>query len=159
MAQRGAGAKGELGGCDITPSHLDAAYRQVLENGLATKNPRLIHSAKFGDDYLGGETFDFIWVSQLLYWFDEKAMAALFEMVSRRLKPGGKFLGDIINPEQYASVSTFYTNFLPYSLESLQEIALPFGLQVRSLGEILQYSYPPRLTLKQSLMLEITRKS
>lgn len=149
--------QGRYTGVDITPAHVDAAWRQIVNHGLATKNPRVILSKSFGDDCLGGATFDFIWASQLLYLFDEKTMAAVFDFVSRRLSPGGKFLGDIVNPERRASVSSLYSDYVPHTIEALQAMARSHGLQMRSLGEILQYKYPPRLTLRQSLMLEFTK--
>lgn len=148
---------GRYTGVDLTPENVDAAYRQISLHRLAVKNPRLIQSAKFGDDYLGDATFDFIFVSQLLYLFDEKTMAEVMAFVSRRLRPGGKFLGDIINPEKLQSVSSHYSSFVPYTLESMQQLAAAAGLRIKSLGEIIQYQYPPRLTLKQSLMLEFTK--
>lgn len=148
---------GRYTGVDIAAANIEAACRQVVRHDLALKNPRLIHSAKFGDDHLSGATFDFIWVSQLLYLFDEPTMSVLMEFVSRRLNPGGKFLGDIVNPEKRASVSALYSDYVPHTLESMQRVAQAAGLQMRSLGEIVQYNYPPRLTLRQSLMLEFTR--
>ena len=144
-------------GVDLAAGNLNAAYRQISLHQLASKNPRLIQSANFGAECLGDAAFDFIWVSQLLYLFDEETMAGLLAFVSRRLRPGGKFLGDIINPERLQSVSSHYSDFVPYTLESIQRLAQSEGLKVRSLGEILQYQYPSRLTLKQSWMLEFTK--
>lgn len=143
-------------GVDITPEHIDAACRQVVLNHLATKNPRLILSDKFGDDFLGAERFDFIWASQILYLFDEPTMSALFAFVAKRLKSGGRFLGDIVNPEKRESVSALYSDYVHYTLDSINQLALAAGLRVRSLGEIIQYKYPARLTLRQSVMLEFT---
>ena len=150
---------GRYTGVDITAVNVEAACRQIVRHDLALKNPRLIHSAKFGDEYLAGATFDFIWVSQLLYLFDEKTMSGLMALVRRRLNPGGKFLGDIVNPEKRASVSSLYSDYVPHTVESMQRLAQTEGLRMKSLGEILQYKYPARLTLRQSLMLEFTHTS
>lgn len=148
---------GNYTGVDIAPGNVKAACRQIVRHDLTLKNPRIIQSANYGADYLGGAKFDFIWVSQLLYLFDEKQMKDLMEFVARHLSPGGKFLGDIVNPERLATVSAHYSGFVPYSLESMERVAASEGMQMRSLGEIIQYQYPARLTLKQSLMLEFTK--
>lgn len=143
---------------DLRVENIDAAWKQIIRHDLAGKNPRLIRSANFGDEYLGETRFDFIFVSQLLYILDEPTIVALMAFIRRRLKPGGKFLGDIINPDQYASVAAHYPGFIPYSLESMQGWARAEGLAVKSLGEISHYHYPARITFRQNLMLEITRK-
>ena len=143
---------------DLRVENVEAAWKQIIRHDLVGKNPRLIQSANFGDDYLGEARFDFIFVSQLLYILDEPTIVALMAFIRRRLKPGGKFLGDIINPDQYASVAAHYPGFIPYSVESMQGWAKAEGLGVRSLGEIIQYQYPARITFRQNLMLEITKR-
>ncbi len=148
---------GKYTGVDLLAENVDAACRQVIRHKLVSNNPRLIQSAKFGDDFLAEASFDFIFVSQLLYLFDERTMAVLLAFIRRRLNTGGKFLGDIVNPEKHASVSAHYSTYIPHTFESIQRLALAEGLSVRSLGEIIQYKYPARLTLRQSLMLEFTR--
>lgn len=148
---------GNYTGVDIAPGNVQAACRQVIRHDLTPKNPRIIQSANYGAEYLAGAEFDFIWISQLLYLFDEKQMRDLMGFVSRHLSPGGKFLGDIVNPEKQAAVSAHYSGFLPHTLEFMQRAAASGGLQMRSLGEIIQYQYPARLTLNRSLMLEFTK--
>ncbi|MEO6995116.1 MAG: class I SAM-dependent methyltransferase [Lacunisphaera sp.] len=148
---------GKYTGVDLLAENVDAACRQVIRHHLVSKNPRLIQSAKFGDDFLAEASFDFIFVSQLLYLFDDATMAVLMAFIRRRLNAGGKFLGDIVNPEKHATVSAHYSSYIPHTFESIQRLARTEGLSVRSLGEIIQYQYPARLTLRQSLMLEFTK--
>lgn len=146
-------------GVDIIPANVDAACQQIVLHRLGTKNPRIIHSGHFGEETLGEASFDFIFASQILYILDEKTVSEMLAVVGRRLRPGGKFLGDIVNPEKHATVSALYAAYFPHSMELIQRLAGAHGLQVRSLGEILQYHYPAKLTLRQSLMLEFTKIS
>jgi SAM-dependent methyltransferase len=145
-------------GVDISARNLSAGYRQILDEDLAAKNPRLIRSENFGDDFLQGERFDFVFVSQTLYLFDDEKMAQLFALVRRVLKPGGKFLADILSPDAYESVIYPNCGWLCHTVESVQAVAATEGLEVRCLGGIAQYSYPTRLSLSSNLMLEFTIK-
>jgi SAM-dependent methyltransferase len=144
-------------GVDIKLKPVQAAYEQVVRNGLAGKNPRFICSRTFGDDHLGESTFDFIWVSQLLYLFDENNLSELLSMARRRLSPGGKLLGDIIHPDRYESIVYPGCGYLRYTVEQVQRLAEAAGMRARSLGQIMHYRYPSRLTHRTNLMLEFTR--
>lgn len=145
-------------GVDISARNLTAGYRQILNQDLAAKNPRLIQSEVFGAEYLDGSRFDFIFVSQTLYLFDDEKMAQLFGLVKRVLKPGGKFLADILNPEAYESVIYPDCGWICHTVDSVKGVAEKQGLEVRCLGGILQYQYPSRLSLSSNLMLEFTSK-
>ncbi len=145
-------------GVDISARNLSAGYRQILQEELAGKNPRLITSENFGDDFLEHEQFDFVFVSQTLYLFDDEKMAKLFALVRRVLKPEGKFLADILNPEAYESVIYPNCGWLCHTEKSVREVAATQGLEVCCLGGIGQYQYPSRLSLSSNLMLEFRRQ-
>jgi SAM-dependent methyltransferase len=146
-------------GVDINARNLAAGYRQILDQDLASKNPRLIRSEAFGRDFLGDAKFDFIFVSQTLYLFDDEKMAELLSLASRVLKPGGKFLGDILKPDLHASLIYPDCGWLCHTAESLDTIAESQGMTARSLGEISQFRYPGKLSLSSNLMIEFTRKT
>ena len=76
------------------------------------------------------------------------------------MKPEGKFLVDIVGecPPEYRTANhiKWMNQVNLHSLESLNAIAQPFGLQARSLGEIEQYGYPKSLNLRGNILLEFT---
>jgi SAM-dependent methyltransferase len=146
-------------GVDLKAKPLQAAYEQVVRHGLAAKNPRFVCSRKFGDEQLAESTFDFIWISQLLYLFDGATLAELLAFAHRRLKPTGKLLGDILHPGRYESIVYPNCGYRRHTVEQLQRLAEAAGMRVRPLGEISQYDYPSRLSYQSNLMLEITRMS
>jgi SAM-dependent methyltransferase len=144
-------------GLDIDPTRIAAAREQVTRHRLAAKEPRLLVSSSFGQAELGGQTFDFMWASQILYYFNDAAMDALLGMIRQRLNPGGKFLGDVFAPDHYEFRYPEHAGkYVRHTPESLQAQAARHGLHVRSLGVIGQFGYPKRLSLKTNLLFEIT---
>jgi SAM-dependent methyltransferase len=148
-------------GLDLDSRKLSEAYRQIGDTGNAPRNPRLVFSRGFGADELGNETFDFIWASQVLYYFDGEILKQLFGQVVRRLGKGGRFLGDILGtcePEfRTRRHLEWMASVQPHSVESLHAIASPLGLRVRSLGVIGQFGYPPALNLRSNILVEVSR--
>ena len=88
-------------GIDIRHNTIRAAYGQVSREDLGNKNPRILLSRTFGDEEINGDSFDFMWASQTLCYFDEATMISLLRFIHKRLKPGGTFLGDIYSPDHY----------------------------------------------------------
>ena len=146
-------------GVDINAQNLAAGYRQIYDLEFAAKNPRLIQSAAFGNEFLDDAKFDFVFVSQVLYLFDDEKLSELLALVRRVLKPGGKFLGDILKPELHSSLIYPNCGWLCHTVDSVQAIAASQGMEVRSLGGIRQFHYPAKLSLSSNLMLEFTHKS
>lgn len=145
-------------GVDITPNRIQAAYAQVAREDLGAKNPRILLSETFGDRELGDQTFDFIWASQILCFFDEPKMEQLFQFVKKRLKIHGKFLGDIYSPDHYEfKMPERPGNYFRHTLESLRAAGKNHGLRVNCLGPLVDFKYPRRLNLRTSLLMEIVR--
>ena len=147
--------KGKYVGIDISPPALSAGNRQIEKYGLSSKNPLLILSSIFENDNIGDRKFDFFWASQILYYFDDDMMKKLFKFVSSHLNPEGKFLGDIIG-EKYCA-SRYPDRSILHTVGSVKKIAELYGLKARSLGEIVDYGYPKRLTLRTNILIEITK--
>ncbi len=144
-------------GVDKDPVRLKAAYSQIVRHNLAAKNPTLILSSTFGDRELNGNTFDFVWASQILYYFDKQLMSNLLAFIAKRLNPQGRFLGDIIGPEHY-EFRFPECGWVKHTVETIQRAADVHKLQVRSLGRIADFGYPKRLSLHSNILIEITRK-
>lgn len=145
-------------GIDIDPTRIQAANAQILRHHLAAKHPRLFVSSSFGQDELGDQTFDYMWASQILYYFDDRAMGSLLEMVQKRLNPGGKFLGDVFTPDHYEFRFPEHRGaYVRHTPESLQGIAEKYQLKARPLGTIEQFGYPKRLSLRSNLLFEFSR--
>ena len=154
--------KGRYVGVDVSTRNLTAAYGQISRHKLCEKNPRLIYSTNFGLEETKGYLFDYLWTSQILYYFDDEMIKKYYELIVSRMAATGKTLGDIIgkNHPEYGNrgKSDFLRNIQLHTVDALERLADPFGLKVRPLGEIAQYGYPARLSLRTNTMLEITKK-
>lgn len=146
---------GRYVGLDQSSLAIKTAHEEISKHKLTWKNPRLFVSHNFGDGQLGTATFDFIWMSQILYYFDEHKMSQLFEMVRRRLRRNGIMAGDIFGP---ASDRSFLRHPLPplHTAESLDALAKAHGLQVSALGPLHDFGYPKRLGLGKNILLRIS---
>ena len=146
---------GRYVGVDQNPLAIQTAHEEISRNKLTRKNPRLFVSHDFGDDRLGAAIFDFIWMSQVLYYFDERKMHRLLEMVYRRLQPKGIMAGDIFGP---ASDRSFLRHPLPpiHTPESVHRLATEHGLRVVALGTLHAFGYPRRLGLGTNILLRIS---
>ncbi len=144
-------------GLDINPRRIEVAREEVARYRLAGKRPMLLTSSTFGQAELNGQVFDFIWASQILYYFDDDAISNLMRMVSQRLAPGGKMLGDIIGPNHYEQKFPEYDVIL-HTRESLQKAASPYGLHVSVRGELADYGYPRRLSLHSNQLMQVARQ-
>jgi len=142
-------------GVDHWPEVIAAGHEQISRCKLEEKNPLLFVSTTFGDVELGDRTFDFIWASQMLCYFDEATMHRLFDTVSRRLDPGGMMACDILGP---AADRSFLRAPLPpaHTPQSVDAIAKTHGLSVVARGTIQDYDYPRRLGLRTNLLLTVT---
>jgi SAM-dependent methyltransferase len=141
-------------GVDHNPEAIQIGQEEFSRLKLLEKKPRLLISRSFGDEELGSSCFDFIWMSQVLYYFDEPTMHRLFEMVRRRLQPGGIMAGDILGP---ASDRSFLRPPHPpvHTAESLNTVAREHGLMVVAQGNLADWGYPKRLGLRNNILLQV----
>ena len=146
-------------GVDIDPVRMDAAHEQVGRHKLSHKKPRLIVSGTFGDPELNGHQFDFMWASQILYYFGDEMMHRLLSMIRSRLRNGGQFLGDTFAPDHYEFRHPEHPGkYVRHTIESLTAQAERHGLQVRCLGVIGDFGYPRRLSLPTNPLYRITHR-
>ncbi len=147
-------------GVDQKPAALRAGCDELSRQGLWRKQPRLFYSRSFGDEELGDEQFDFMWLSQILYYFDHDTLHRLFEMASRRLRPGGVLAGDILGPKSDRSfLMGRGLNAADHTPESVDGVARVHGMRARSVGHLHGFGYPRRLNLSHNLLLKITREA
>ena len=145
-------------GFDIDPRRIEAALQQIVRHRLAVKAPRVFVSSSFANNELKEETFDFMWASQILYYFNDMTLGKLMAMICRRLSPGGKFLGDTLALEHYEFRFPEHPGgYVRHTPASLRAVAEPYGLRVRCLGQIGAFGYPKRLSLRDNLLFEITQ--
>lgn len=145
-------------GLDNNNNVIETAKEQIIKNKLTAKKPFIVLSETFGLEELNGLTFDYIWASQNLYYFDEDKLKMLMQMILLKMKDNGKFLGDIIGPKHYA----FRLKEPPYilhSVEDIKNIAKGYNLKVKELGEIKEFGYPKIISLSTNVLLEITKIS
>jgi SAM-dependent methyltransferase len=149
--------RGGYTGIDIDPVRIETARAQIAKHKLAAKEPLLFTSGSFGEEELDGLTFDFMWASQILYYFDDAVLARLLAMIRRRLRRNGKFLGDTFTPDHYEFTNPEHPgSYVRHTYESLSRLAAQHGLVVRRLGTIGDYGYPKRLSLRTNPLFEVT---
>ena len=145
-------------GVDHKPAALRAGCDELTRQRLWRKRPRLLYSCSFGDDELGDMQFDFIWLSQILYYFPEPVLHNLFEMAARRLRPGGTLAGDILGPNSDRSFLRDRDPIPPdHTPESIDKLARVHGFRATTLGHLHGFGYPRRLNLSHNLLLKVTR--
>lgn len=142
-------------GVDHNPRAIEFGREELSRHRLWAKAPRLFLCRDFGDEQLGNTKVDFIWLSQILYYFDEPTFHKLLGLAQRRLRPGGIMAGDILGPE---SDRSFLRDPKPpvHTAESLDEIARTYGLKVTALGKLSEFGYPKRLGLSRNVLLKIS---
>ncbi|MCC7374230.1 MAG: class I SAM-dependent methyltransferase [Verrucomicrobiales bacterium] len=154
---------GRYVGVDINSGKLGEGYAQIAEFGLTPKNPRLILSKRFGVEELERARFDYIWASQILYYFDPPVMRELLDFIAAHLAPGGRFLGDILGTcdDEFRTERhlAWMNRVQRHTVEGLQALAAEVGLTVQSLGRIDAFGYPRDLNLRSNLLLETRAKA
>ena len=145
---------GRYVGVDCRSSAIEAGWEEIRRHGLDERRPRLLVTESFGDRELGDAQFDFIWASQILYYFDEPKMHELMAMVSRRLDPRGVMAGDVLAPDGDRS---FLRPPLPpaHTGASLDVLAREHGLEATECGNLERFGYPRRLGLRGNVMIQI----
>jgi len=147
-------------GIDLDPLRIQAAHQQIARHRLADKSPNVQVSETFGKAELGSDSFDFVWASQILYYFNDNIMADLLATIRPRLNPGGKLLGDVFAPDHYEFRFPEHPGrYVRHTPESLQMLAQKHGFHVRGLGTIGDFGYPKRLSLRTNLLFEFTPQS
>ena len=149
---------GNYVGVDLRPQPLVEGYRLIAKHALVQKNPTLIYSATFGKDELVGRSFDYIWLSQLSYHFDNKMMEDLFALARSRMKPDSVFLFDVLDPARTMAADAHWSGFSFHvrPFEYYAELANSFGFSVQSRGQIGDFGYPEHSSnLKTNLLLEV----
>jgi SAM-dependent methyltransferase len=149
---------GNYAGLDISPASVEAGEEQIKKYGLGAKKPRVFVSSDFGEKELGSERFDFIWASQMLYYFNDEKLGTILRVVAEHLAPGGKFLGDVFELDHYEFKFPELGKYVRHTPESLEKVAAQNGLKARLLGTIEQFGYPKRLSLRKNLLFEITHR-
>ena len=143
-------------GVDIRESSINAGIKQINKYRLTNKNPRIFLANDFGKKELSGIKFNFIWASQILYYFDDEKLNSMMDWLSISLADDGKFLGDVIGPLHY-EFKTREHNWFLHTTDSLTAIAKNFNLKVRNLGEIKNFGYPGRLSLTTNHLILISK--
>ena len=132
---------------------LHEAYRLISKYKLAYRNPLILHSETFGKEELNGQSFDYIWVSQLVYHLSTEQTTELFEQVASHLKPTGIFVFDIIAESEWGNVpyDAKWRDF-PFFFENSKyyfNLAISYGLEGYIHGTLEKYGYPEREGLEK----------
>ena len=142
-------------GFDIDEERIQTARTLVKKHQLVDKKPVLFVADDFGRKRLSQTKFDFIWASQILYYFNHMKIKKLFQQISRVLKENGKFYCDIIGEGNNTRADNTW-GYQLHTIENLNACAEEFGLRGRYIGQIQDFGYPKVLTLKTNNMLEFT---
>jgi len=145
-------------GLDLRQKTVTEAYRQVVQHNLVHKNPALIMSDSLGQHELKNRTFDYFWMSQLLYHLSLEQIEALFLQIASQMTRTSVFFGDIIDYKVQADPGGYWQEFKfhrhqPVDLESMAEKA---GLNLTILGQTRDFGYPKELELSKNYVLKIS---
>lgn len=150
-------------GLDARAEPLNVAYELIAEHQLAARNPHLLLSQTFGADELVGRTFDYIWMSQLLYHLGDDLVHALFKQVAAFSHSQTVFYGDVFvqHPDHawwYREGTTWSGyDYHFHSADSLSTAAAAYGLKVEDIGPLRSHGYPEQVSLCTNRMLRITK--
>ena len=142
-------------GFDINDKKIQIAQTLVNKHQLSHKKPVIFTSTDFGKNHLEKKKFNFIWASQIIYYFDHNLITELFEQIAEVLNKNGKFYCDIIGKENVANTNNVW-GYKLHSIDYLTSYCEIFGLQGRYIGQIHEYGYPKALTLKSNYMIEFS---
>lgn len=145
-------------GIDLRHKTVTEAYRQVLRHNLVHKNPALIMSNSFGRRELPDRTFDYFWISQLLYHLSLAQIEDLFFQVASQMKPTSLFFGDIVDYRSQSAPGIHWQEFQYYhhQPEDLKSTANNAGLNLAILGQTGDFGYPETLALSTNYVLRIS---
>jgi SAM-dependent methyltransferase len=153
--------RGNYVGVDLRTEPLNEAYRLISKHGLVGKNPTLINSSTLGKEELTGRKFDWIWMSQLSYHFDDGLISKLFEQAARALLPSGSLVFDIMDPKRILPGSSQWNGFRFHvrPLEKFGELGSRSGFSMEDLGQIAQFGYPKRIDLHTNTLLRFRKRN
>jgi SAM-dependent methyltransferase len=151
---------GRYCGIDHSREAIAEAHTQLVRAGLVDKNPFLAVSSSFGREELGSSKYDYVWISQLLYHLDSDEIAACFQQVSARLKPTGRFYGDIIGSPRVIRHDASWNGyrFFFHSFDLLEDLSRASGLRMTHLGQIGDFGYPQEIDLRTNDIFEFRKK-
>jgi len=143
---------GNYVGIDVRPEVLNLSWQQVGKAGLAAKNPRLIISTRFGDDYLDDRKFDFVMSFSVLYHLSDEILDGWFSSVSRRI--GTAFAN--VNTETEGSTWLQFP-FVKRTVEDYVTMAAKHGLRTDNLGSIESLGFKLPGLERENPLLRFTR--
>jgi SAM-dependent methyltransferase len=146
-------------GIDIRAEPLTHAYNQIAKCGLVEKNPTLILSSTFGQDELGRRTFDYIWASQVTYHLNDEQIEELFQTVTTRLKPDGRFCCDVLLEKGNLTEESKWRGFSFYirPMSFFEEMGKQYDCRMICRGQLADYGYPQKVRLKRNSFLEFRK--
>ena len=140
-------------GVDIREHSVVEGRRQVAKAGLGSKRPLVLVSSTFGKEELGDRTFDYLWISQLLYHLDDELVEACFTEVVARMRPEGRLIGDFIATDGPPIRSKDHWQgftFFERPFEYFADVAVRHGLQMIRRGKLRDFGYPVKWTYNLS---------
>ena len=140
-------------GIDARDPPVVEARRQVAKAGLTHKSPLVVVSSTFGKDELGDRTFDYFWISQLLYHLEDEQIDACFAEVANRMKPNGRLVGDFIatdGPAIRSDGNWQGFSFFERPFEYFADLAARHGFKMTCRGKLRDFGYPVKWTYNLS---------
>ncbi|WP_204346112.1 class I SAM-dependent methyltransferase [Psychroserpens algicola] len=126
--------EGHYYGIDVRKDVLVEGKKELKQEGLAHKNPKLISFDNFSELELN-ETFDVIFAFSVLIHLEDSILENCLHFVSRHLNSSGKFMANVnIGERPKGSWLEFPVMFKP--IEFYEELAQKAGLSVTQMGTI-----------------------
>jgi 2-polyprenyl-3-methyl-5-hydroxy-6-metoxy-1,4-benzoquinol methylase len=143
-------------GIDVRAEVLDLAWSQIGRSGLASRNPRLLHSTSFGAAELGDERFDFIWAFSVVFHLTDELVDALFARISHCLAPGGVGCANINIEHNEGTWLQF--PFMKRDVDFYRRLAERNGMKVTELGTLASLGFGLQSSEGRNVLLSIERR-
>jgi len=140
-------------GIDVREHSVAEGRRQVAKAALESKRPLVLVSSTFGKEELGERTFDYFWISQLLYHLDDDQIEACFAEVGKRMKPDGRLIGDFIatnGPTIRSDAKWQGFTFFERPFDYFADVAARHGFEMTCRGKLSDFGYPVKWTYNLS---------
>jgi SAM-dependent methyltransferase len=149
--------EGNFFGIDVRDSVIEEAKLEAIEESVIEKKPNLIAFKEFSE--LNLPEMDFIWAFCVLIHLSDKILEDCFAFVSKILKQGGVFYGNVNSYSEEKQAATWHQFPIQFKrVEVYKELGEKYGLKMEIVGELPDLGYiPDGPTEVKLVMLKFTK--
>lgn len=145
---------GNYTGIDVRKIVLDEAKKELKEERLKNKSPRLIHFENIRDLNFK-KKFDYIFAFAVLGHLDDYQLQSSLEFVKRHLSDTGSLFANVNIGSKPDGVWQGFP-VLMRNLDQYNDFAVNCNLKVKVIGTLADFGHPSSNNINQKIMLELT---